>query len=121
MKPSSNKMLVLLVLVAMTATFTMCKKTTIVVPKACFTSGQTEINKGDSIVFKSCSVADDVMMVFPKAGDEDLYAGPAFRFDSSQTITHVFEQSGTYTATLRAVNDKSGSPIQEVTQSIIVH
>ena len=121
MKPYSIKWPILRVMVAMTATFTMCKKITIVVPKACFTRSLTEVNKGDSIVFMSCSVADDVMMVFPKAGDEDLYAGPAFRFDSAQTITRVFVEPGNYTATLRAVNHENGSPIQEFTQSIIVH
>lgn len=111
----------LLVLVAMTATFTMCKKITIVVPKACFTSSQTEINKGDTILFKSCSVADDIRMTFPKAGDEDRYAGPAFMFDSAQTILLVFTESGDYTATLRAVNNDNGSPIQETRQKIVVH
>jgi len=73
-----NNALMLLVLGAMTVTFTMCKKITIVVPKACFTASQFEINQGDSIVFVSCSVADDVKMTFPKEGDEDLYKGPAF-------------------------------------------
>jgi len=89
-----------------------CKKQTVIlVPKACFIANKALVDKGDSIVFTNCSVANDVFIFFPIQGTETTFAGNSYRFNTSNSYTHVFNQSGIYTATVQASNNEPGSPI----------
>ena len=101
--------------------FSSCDKEEIVVPEACFTTNNTFINSGDSVVFTNCSVADNVVIFITTQANEDIHSGVGYTFDANNTYSHVFSQSGIFTATVRASNNQARSPIILEKETITVN
>ena len=101
--------------------FSSCEKEEIVVPEACFTTSNTFINSGDSVVFTNCSLADNVFIFFPTQGNEEEYSGITYTFDTNNSYTHVFSQPGIFSATVQASNSQDGSPINLKKETITVN
>tara|TARA_B100000780_G_C21075693_1_gene433005 strand:- start:822 stop:1154 length:333 start_codon:yes stop_codon:yes gene_type:complete len=101
--------------------FSSCEKKEIIEPQACIITSNTFINLGDSVVFTNCSVADNVLIFFTTPGDEETYSGVSYTFDTNNSYTHVFSQTGIYTATLQASNNLIGSRIMLKKETITVN
>ena len=53
--------------------------------------------------------------------NEEILAGPGYTFDANNTYSHVFSQSGIFTATVRASNNQAKSPIRLEKETITVN
>ncbi len=122
MNLTNNRLIVIIsISIATIAFFSSCQKTEIVVPSACFSVDNIVVEVGDSVVFTNCSVADETVIYFTSEPDAETWVGNVFSFESNDRYTHVFEQSGTFIATVRASNYQPGSPIVFETEAIIVN
>ena len=87
-----------------------CKKTVIVVPDACLSANKTTAHISDSVTFTNCSTAELTQIMFFK-GDIMPNEQPYYQFNENGKFNYAFNESGTWTALVRAIN--KNAPVKE--------
>jgi hypothetical protein len=101
-----------------------CRKTIVVIPKACMTLSASTIHSHDTLIVHNCSVADQTTVTYidsTQLPPNECKCSSSYEIISKNGYNaHVFPKPGAYRVCLSAENHQTGAPIQYLIQSVRV-